>query len=310
MKFDFLNERVLKYRGDFSAQKTTRLIIKVSLSMIIVMKFLLSCADLVVWNTYWSPGLIVGENWCTCAICVVTVKYILLVQYYMHKYRELDYQITVLNDLTRPKNGAVMLKDVRRLQSLSSSSKSCASNQTSEPAVWSTVASDSTLCLSHVRALKEHHMDLFEEAQLINSTYGFQILLSFALIFVENILGYSFVIDLMLKILSQKEGIATDVQKSSSLFMALISSLTLISLTVSCHLAGEEANRSQLLTHRLFLRSDLGSDMILQLQLFSSKVSSLGVTFTACGFFTINTSLLYATAGVICTYLIILYQFR
>jgi hypothetical protein len=77
-KFCLLNERVLKYEIDFSVQKVIRPIIKVSLSMIIDMIFLLKVANLVVWNTYWSPGLTLGENWCACAVHVVNMNYIVL----------------------------------------------------------------------------------------------------------------------------------------------------------------------------------------------------------------------------------------
>jgi hypothetical protein len=238
------------------------------------------------------------------------VKYVLLVQYYRYKYRELNYQIAVLNELTGPKIRAIELKDVNEALILDSSSNCRVSNQTSEPVVWSTQTYHYNLCLNRVKALKDRHIELLDASQLLNSTYGFQILLCFALIFVEHILFYNFVIDLMLKALSRTEEIATDVQEYASLCQAFVSSLILIVLTVSCHLASEEANRSQLLVHKLLVRSDLSSDVTVQLQLFSSQVSNLRVKFTASGFFVINASLLCGIAGVICTYLIILYQFK
>lgn len=309
-KLTLLNERVFQYRNELTVQKAIPPVIQVASSMLIILIFLLSFVNLIVWSNYWLPWLIICECWCTCTMYVITMKYVLLVQYYRHKHREFNYQIAVLYDLTGPKIRAVVMKDVRETLIIESSSNRRVPNQTSEAVVWSTVTSRNFVCLNRVKALKEHHIDLFELSQLLNSTYGFQILLCFALIFIEHILSYNFVIDLMLKLLTRREGIATDVQECASLCLALISSLTLIFLTVTCHLASQEANRSQLLAHKLLLMSDLSSDVTVQLQQFSSQVSNLKVKFTSCGFFTIDASLLYATSGVICTYLIILYQFK
>lgn len=93
-------------------------------------------------------------------------------------YRERIYEITVLNNLTGPKITAVRLKGLRGVRIMRKSSNPLAPNQTSEPAMWSTVASHNTPCRNYVRTLEEHHVGLFMVAQLLSSIWGFQILLS------------------------------------------------------------------------------------------------------------------------------------
>jgi hypothetical protein len=303
-KFSLLNERVASYHSESTVQRGVSPIVRVALLININMMLLLSCVNLVVWGTHWSPQLIIGEIWSRCAVYVVTVEYILLVQHYKHKHKQLNYEIAALNNLIGSKIRVFVFKNMRELLSIGNCSNPRVSNHNSFPVLRN------TLYLSRVKALTEHHMDLFDAAQLLNSAYGFQILLSFSLIFTDHVLSYNFVIDLVFKVLRRREGIVTDGQELSSLFMALISTLTLIFVTLSCHVASEEAKKSQLLVHKLLLGSELSPDATAQLQLFSSQVSNLKVKFTTCGFFTINASLLYATAGVICTYLIILYQFK
>ncbi|KDR24258.1 putative gustatory receptor 28b [Zootermopsis nevadensis] len=309
-KFTLLNERFFKYRNEFIAQNVISPVIQVTLSLLLIFFFILSCVNVFVWSTHWLPWLIICEEWCAFTIFVINVKFVLLVQCYRYRHKELNCQIAMLNDLTGPTVRTVVLQDVRETLILEYSSNCRVSYQPSEAVVRSTDTSRKTLFLNRVKALREDHLDLFELSQLLNSKYGFQILICFSLIFFQHILNYNFVIDLMLKLLSGKDGIATDVQEYASLCMAILSSVALIFLTVSCHMASVEANSSQLLVHKLLLSKDLSSDVTVQLQLFSSQVSNLKVKFKICGLFTINASLLSTIAGVICTYLIILYQFK
>jgi gustatory receptor len=164
--------------------------------------------------------------------------------------------------------------------------------------------------LTRVKALQEYHMHLYDVAQLLNSAYGFQILLCFAFLFIQLILVYSVAIDLVVTVLSGKAGIATDIQEWSALFSAVLLSVILTFVTVSCELASEEAKTTGHMVQTVLLKSDFSRDLIMQLHLFSSQALNLRVKFTACGFFTINASLLLSIGGVVCTYLIILYQFR
>jgi gustatory receptor len=183
-------------------------------------------------------------------------------------------------------------------------------NQTPDATAGTTVPNRDTVTLTRVKALQEYHMHLYDVVQLLNSAYGFQVLFCFGFIFIQLITYYNIAIDLVVKMLSRKAGIATDIQEWSSLCTGVLFSVILTFVTVSCEQANEEANRTGHLVHTVLLKPDLSRDLIQQLQLFSSQVSNLRVKFTACGFFTINSSLICGIGGVVCTYLIILHQFR
>jgi hypothetical protein len=304
-QFGSLNGYVFGRRDEFDTQIGISPVIRTSLFLLLCTKILFMFITVLIWKNPWSPELMMGEKWCNCALSVVIMKYVLLVKYYTSKHRELNYQITALNDFLGPKVKVLVSKNMKELLSVGSSSNP-RPNQTSE----ATVSHRDTVSLNRVVALQENHMHLYYVAQLLNSAYGFQILLCFAFLFIQLISDYNAAFDLVVKVLSQKAGIATDIQECSSLCHAVLSSVIVTYVTVSCHLASEEANRTGHVVHTLLLKPDLSRDLILQLQLFSSQVSNLRVKFTTCGFFTINASFLCGIGGVVCTYLIILYQFR
>jgi hypothetical protein len=308
-RFGSLNGYVCGYRDEFNTQKGISPVIMASFWLLVCIRIILMCSNLVVWKYPWSPEILFGENWCAFALSVVIMKYVLLVQYYRTKHIVLNHQIRALNDLTPPNFKVVLSKDINVLLTFGSSLNP-RPNQTSEATAYTTIPHRVTVPLNYIKALQEYHMNLYDVAQLLNCAYGFQILLCFGFLFIQLILVYNIAIDLVVKMLSQKAGIATDIQEWSSLCSALLLSVILTFVTVSCELACEEANRTGHLIHTLLLKPDLSRDLILQLQLFSSQVSNLRVNFTTCGFFTINASLICGIGGVVCTYLIILYQFR
>jgi len=306
-KFGSLNDYVFECRDEFNTQRRISPVIRAYFWLIVSIRIFSRFSNFFVWTSYWSPGLIVGEGWCNCALSVVIMKYVLLVQYYISKHRELNRQIRALNESMGTK-----IKVSKNMKELLSVGISCnpRTNQTSEATACTTVPHRDTVQLNRVKTLQEDHMNLYDVAQLMNSAYGFQILLCLTSLFMQLILQYNIAIDLVVKLLSQKVGMVTDIEEYSSLCHALLVSVILTYLTVFCHLASEESNSTRHLVHTLLLKQDLSRDVILQLQLFSSQVSNLRVKFTTCGFFTINTSFLCGIGGVVCTYLIILYQFR
>ncbi|KAJ4435572.1 hypothetical protein ANN_18188 [Periplaneta americana] len=161
-----------------------------------------------------------------------------------------------------------------------------------------------------VKTLIVYHLNLYNISQLINSAYGFQILLCIMRIFICQTTSYYFVIDFATSELSHDRSVATSAQGLLGACFGLSTSVKLILITLSCHLAREEANRTVFLLHKLVLREDLGKDFNKEVKKFISQVSNLKTIFTACDFFTIDMALLYATVGVTCTYLIIFHQFK
>ena len=306
-KFGTLNNYVFECRDEFNTQRRISSVIRASFWLIVSTRIFSRLSNFILLEIAWSPELIIAEGWCNCALSVVIMKYVLLVQYYISKHRELNRQIRALNESMGPK--IKVSKNMKELLNVGISFNP-STNQTSEATACTTVPHRDTVPLNRVKALQEDHMNLYDVAQLMNSAYGFQILLCLASLFMQIILHFYTAIDLVVKLLSQNVGLATDSKEYSSLCQALLMSVILTYLIVSCHLASEESNRTGHVVHTLLLKPDLSRDVILQLHLFSSQVSNLRVKFTTCGFFTINASLLCGIAGFVCTYLIILYQFR
>jgi magnesium-transporting ATPase (P-type) len=214
-----------------------------------------------------------------------------------------------MNDATGPKFKAFLSKNINELLTVGSRSNP-RPNQTSEATAYTTIPHRVTVPLNYIKALQEYHMHLYDVAQLLNCAYGFQMLLCFAFLFSQVIFEFNIAVDILVKLLSRKAEIATDIHHWFALCVALFLSVILTFVTISCELASEEANRTGHLVHTLLLKPDLSRDLTLQFHLFSSQVSNLRVKFTTCGFFTINASLLCGIGGVVCTYLIILHQFR
>ncbi|KAJ4435573.1 hypothetical protein ANN_18189 [Periplaneta americana] len=161
-----------------------------------------------------------------------------------------------------------------------------------------------------LKTLVVYHLNLYNISQLINSTYGFQILLCIMQSFIGQTTYYYFAIDFAISELSHDEGVANGVQDWLGFCLGVSSTAILILITLSCHLARQEANKTVFLLHKLFVKEKLSKDFIKEVKKFISQVSNLKTVFTACDFFTVDISLLYAAFGVMCTYLILLYQFK
>ena len=83
-----------------------------------------------------------------------------------------------------------------------------------------------------------------------------------------------------------------------------------VAISGSCHMVREESKVLVNNLQKLQLRHPIRSDVLLHLQQFSTQVSQNAINFTACGFFSVNLSLLYTFVASSVTYVIILIQFR
>jgi hypothetical protein len=78
----------------------------------------------------------------------------------------------------------------------------------------------------------------------------------------------------------------------------------------SCHLVREECKILVNNLQKLQLRHPIRPELLIHLQQFSTQVSQNAIHFTACGFFSVNLSLLYTFIASSVTYVIILIQFK
>jgi len=83
-----------------------------------------------------------------------------------------------------------------------------------------------------------------------------------------------------------------------------------VAISGSCHLVRAESKILVNNLQKLQLRHPIRSDVLRQLQKFSTQVSQNAIHFTACGFFSVNLSLLYTFIASSVTYVIILIQFK
>jgi hypothetical protein len=308
-KFVFLNGYFFGCLHEFNTQKGMSPVITAFFWLLVCIRIIITCSNLVVWNSQFSLGTLFGGHWCRISLCVVILKYVLLVQYYRNKHKVLNQQVIALNDLTPPKFKIVLSKNMNDLLTVGSRSNP-RPNQTPDTTACTTIPHRDTVLLNRVKALQDYHMHLYDVAQLLNSAYGFQMLLCLGFLFTELIYDYNMAIDIVVKMVGRYVGIATDFQEWNAVCAGLFWSVILTFVTVSCGLASEEANRTGHLVHTFLAKPDLSRDLILQLHLFASQVSNLQVKFTTCGIFTINASLICGIGGVVCTYLIIFHQFR
>ncbi|KAJ9588174.1 hypothetical protein L9F63_018438, partial [Diploptera punctata] len=97
------------------------------------------------------------------------------------------------------------------------------------------------------------------------------------------------------------------VQESVTMFViwAGVRMLKLICLTTSSQMASGEANRTRVLVQKLLLSSDTECN---NLRYFSNQLLHYKLRFTACGFFTLDSTLLQSVAAAVTTYLVILLQ--
>jgi hypothetical protein len=158
-KFDSINGYVLGHHDELNTKKGIGPLILGSFWLLVCIRMVLMCSNLVVWKPHWSPAVIFGGSWCRVALCVVIMKYVLLVQYYRTKHRVLNDQIRTLNDLTIPKFKVVLSKKINDLLTVGSRSNP-RTNRTPESAADTTISDSDKLFLTCFKALQKYHMNL------------------------------------------------------------------------------------------------------------------------------------------------------
>ena len=164
-------------------------------------------------------------------------------------------------------------------------------------------------CLIRIHRLKHLHVELHLLTQLINFTFGLQILLAITWFFVINTLAFHIVAKYILTLAHMNNEIMrNDFYGMVAIMWAIIASVVLFLISVSCHETSQEASMSVSIVHSLLLDPCLSSDVSNELNLFCTQLTRLKIEFSACGFFAINLPFFYSIIGVTCTYVIFLCQ--
>ncbi|KAJ4435574.1 hypothetical protein ANN_18190 [Periplaneta americana] len=268
------------------------------------MKMIISGLVFVTWNRYRIPFLMIGEIFCKAGVCVIATKYIILVQYCYQKHKDLNYDIKSLTGITKTEI------QIQELDQYNEHICDIVGTTEQNLPTCNGLPSTGIANVQRIRKLEEYYIDLYELIQMINSTYGYQILLCILHTFINQITYYNYLIDLITSDLSEAESMGTKNQETLAVIFGILSSVTFLIITVSCHLTSKESDKLLLFLHKLLLIQHFNSEITGQVQMFISQVSDLKVKFTSCGLFRIDMVLFYSFIGVISTYLIIFYQFR
>ena len=159
----------------------------------------------------------------------------------------------------------------------------------------------------NIRIAREVHDDLCDISVLINSMYGFQILLELGVATVELTLSSYLMLATIL-------GIHAVEANSSGRFLSLgiawlfFYAFKLISITAPCQSATSEADNTVMLVQKLLLVG-FDQDTTAELQLFSQQLLHRKINFSAFGFLRLDYSLLLTIIGGVITYVVISMQY-
>jgi hypothetical protein len=166
--------------------------------------------------------------------------------------------------------------------------------------------------VSYILNLRTTYNHIYEATLLANSVYGISIILTLMHCFVSTVSNTYFTFLDNFTNFDQLEEKMSNVEYyiATHILWVIISVGKTIAISGSCHMVKEESKILVNNLQKLQLRHPIRSDILLQLQQFSTQVSENSIHFTAFGFFSVNLSLLYAFIASSVTYVIILIQFR
>ncbi|KDR17637.1 hypothetical protein L798_08344 [Zootermopsis nevadensis] len=154
------------------------------------------------------------------------------------------------------------------------------------------------------------YSDIYDATQLINSVYGFILLLLFiraAAGLVTNIYHLaSITISGYVFVEYKNWGTAGHISSLVTWIVIFLSTITM--MTVTCQMTILKSKKIGDIIQKLILQQPLRSDMLQQLKLFSDQVAKSEIKFSAFWFFNVDMSLLYTMLTSVTTYIIVLMQ--
>ncbi|KDR17317.1 hypothetical protein L798_08519 [Zootermopsis nevadensis] len=157
--------------------------------------------------------------------------------------------------------------------------------------------------------IRKLYDDLCDISVLVNSMYGFQLLLELGVTTMELASALYFILAAILKIQTFERDIIGHFISLMAAWIFLIS-FKLISITAPCHSATTEAENTAVLVQKLLLVPNFDHDTVAELQLFSQQLLQCKIKFTAFGFLILDYPLLFTIIGGVTTYLVIAMQYE
>ena len=161
--------------------------------------------------------------------------------------------------------------------------------------------------ISDLRALREMHSDLYDIVEMVDFHFGFPILMELACNFVSLVSTLFTAMNFMKSTTQAKDPLYMP-KFLDFLFWTILYLAKAGTIAISCHSASEEASRSISVVQKVLLEQSLAPSVSTELHLYLTQLCNNHVDFTACGFFSVNLSLLHAIIGATATYIIILIQ--
>jgi hypothetical protein len=152
----------------------------------------------------------------------------------------------------------------------------------------------------HLHILRIIHSQLHDVAVLINSTYGFSLLLSTVWELISIISAANCLIEV--NNADSEVDVILVVMMSTS-FLALITILA-----VSGSLAVNECSHSPVIMQKVMLRDDTDSDVVKELERMFTRFKVMKIEFSACEMYKIDLSFISGIIGVTLSYLILFSQ--
>lgn len=170
-------------------------------------------------------------------------------------------------------------------------------------------SSDPVACILNLRVTYNH---IYEATVIANTVYGISLIFTLMYCFVSTVSHTYFTFLDSFANFDELEKKTSNVEYyiATHIIWIIISVGKTVAISGSCHMVKEESNVLVNNLQQLQLRQTLRSDILQQLRYFSTQVSQNAIHFTACGFFSVNLSLLNAFIASSVTYVIILIQFK
>ncbi|KAJ9593632.1 hypothetical protein L9F63_014810 [Diploptera punctata] len=154
-----------------------------------------------------------------------------------------------------------------------------------------------------IQQLKCVYIDLYKAKELINSAFGFPIVCQTMTCYITCVAALYWGID----------EVNNEEDQSKAVIYFLISAYTVLLLVwvlLHCHLAFQQSQQLIIDIQTMITKNTFPETVENDLLKFVSLMKDMPIKFTPCGLFTLNLSFLCKTIGVICTYIIIVLQFR
>ncbi|GFG31883.1 hypothetical protein Cfor_10236 [Coptotermes formosanus] len=289
--------------------------------LILALTVLFMCYDIFLWSQSFSLMFCINKRFSHIITLVAKMQFcntVLMIRSRLSGVQEilsltLSGKSSHTNDLPALAPGE--RKDINKVYYLTSNIMQVASVEAlNDPLAFNTITADAkslpfadTYTVLNLRRIYNH---IYECTKIINSIFGFNILLDMCRILTSLTSALYSVVRLFNEPIEAVTNLHFSDFILSRIIWIFIFVGTTASLTVIC---GMTASRGKDIAHKvqtLLLQDSQKSDVVEQLKLFSQQISNDRIVFTASGFFVMDLSVLCAFLTSVTTYIIVLIQFK